>query len=1172
MAERKWTPAQLDFINAERGPILVSAAAGSGKTASIVARVSRRLSDPSNPLAAHRLLMTTFSNAAANEMLSRIEAELEQKLYEDPDNESLKLQIEQMAEAQISTIHSFCLKIIRENFSYLGLYCDFRVVDEAENEMLMMSALERVMKRAYAQNDPNFYKLIELVCSSKNDYELSQVILKLYRTVIAMPFPEDVLKRWLESFSDTEESYRKWADIVIEQAKKAVNYTLELCHKNIDEIGNSDECAFVVSDIEAIREIEKALLSGDLTAAYAAAKAIKIDNRIMPKKLEAQVKERVKLSRETIRDTIKKLCEQLSYTDREAYCADQRILLPAVKLLFSLVHEFIQEFAAAKREKNLLDFSDAEQFMLNLVWRKNENGGYERTELANELRERFDEIYIDEYQDVNAAQDMIFRAIEPKSGNVFMVGDVKQSIYGFRQADADIFEDKKQSFADYDGEHFPAKIFFDSNFRSRSGVTDFVNQVFFKIMTEDSCGSSYTEADSLKAKADYAENGASGTTFLFYECPKGTREKEWLEDEARLIASEIHRLVKSGYRVKQGEGLRACRYEDFCILSRSDGNRFSAYAEALNALDIEVCVDKSGSDFLESREMLLVLSLLKAINNPYDDIALCSAMMSPIFLFSPAKLAELRGGKGKKAGLYDAVKAAADEGNTECIEFLKGLRSLQRLAAGQSVDKLLSILYDRYGLYNMIGAMNSGEERMNNLDMFRYYARRFEQNGYKGLSEFLRFINKTAQNNKKLKGGTPGGENRNAVNIMTIHKSKGLEFPICILANSLKSFNNADLISNTLIHKEFGFACMIKDDARAVRYAPLSYKALRLAGEQSQIAEELRILYVALTRAKEKLIIPVVRSSMDKLLGEAMLNAKSRSNSFAVCESKSYARWLMLSCVGGRSMQSVCNAFLQQTDCVSNDCGFEAKVVHELSCDSGPEPLERVASSSALIEEIRARARFVYPYGAQTTIPSKFSVSDLSKGAEEERFDFETKPDFMHEQGMSGAARGTALHTFMQFADFENACRDIEGELLAVRDKGLITEQQRAVIDISRLKTFFASPLCKRILAADAVFREYKFMTGMDSAQFGGERAAADSVVLQGIADCIIIEGDAATIIDYKTDFVKTEQQLLERYGMQLAIYRAAIEKMLGLAIKQCLIYSFCLGKQIQVETEQNII
>ncbi len=1173
MAKRDWTSQQLDFITAPRGPILVSAAAGSGKTASVVERVIRRICDRENPLDPNRLLMTTFSNAAANEMLSRIEAAIDEKLALDSDNDFLIAQSEALSSAQISTIHSFCLKIVRENFAALDLFCDFRVVDEAENEMLMYSALSKVINSAYEQNDPDFLRLVELICSSRNDSELSAVILKIYHRVIAMPFPFDVLDKWLENVKPTRESYDKYIDVIFSKVTRCIEYcenTNELC---IDYIADGAKSEFICEDVEGLKTLRQNLLDRNADEAYNTAKSIAYSNRRLPRSLDPEVKEKVKLMREIARDAMKKAADYLSYSSFESFESDQNIIYAPIERLFSLVKEFIDEFAAIKREKNLVDFSDAEQFMLSLLWEKNESGEYVKTAVADAVKNRFDEIYIDEYQDVNAAQEMIFKAIEPESRNVFMVGDVKQSIYGFRQADADIFEGKKKEFCDFDRENFPAKIFFDKNFRSRSEVTEFVNEVFESIMTEKTCGANYTEADKLKAGADYPKPQYSPVSMLFYESEKGSREKQSLEDEAQLVAGEIARLIDSGYKVIENGEERPCRPSDFCIMLRSDSGRFAVYSEALSALNIESLVEKTGEDFLESREMLMIRAILKAISNPFDDIALCAAMMSPVFLFSPAEIAEIKSGKqNKRACLFDAVKNGAENGNTRCIKFIADLRSLQKVAAAQSVDSLLSHLYSVFGLYNMVGAMRGGEQRTANLDAFRHYARHFEKNGYKGLGEFLRFVEKTQENNKKLTTADNTSESQNAVRIMTIHKSKGLEFPICILATPLKKFNKMDIWSNTIINKELGFGCSIKDSEKAIKYAPLSYKALALLSESALISEEMRVLYVALTRAKEKLIIPFARASMDGLLETAYVESKLQEIDYYIDSASNYGSWILMSTINNSNMKSVLNTFSVENDSAESGCDFSARVVEDLSAPEINVIEDRVPSDEGLINKLTQLSRFEYPYTAQSGIASHYSVSEISKGESDNAYDFESRPDFMLDDKMTGAQRGTALHTFMQFADFERATEDVDAELVRVCQKGFITEKQLSVIDKNKLETFFSSPLCKRILSADTVMKEYKFTTGVDSSAFGGDRRAGDIVLLQGVADIIIIEGKTATVIDYKTDRVKSENELVERYSAQLSIYCSALQKLLGLEVADCIIYSFALGKEIKITPEQNII
>ncbi|MBE6788070.1 MAG: helicase-exonuclease AddAB subunit AddA [Ruminococcaceae bacterium] len=1167
MADKKWTDAQRSFIDAKRGPILVSAAAGSGKTSAIVERVAQRLSDALDPLSPERLLMTTFSNAAANEMLSRIEAKLSEKADEEPENELLQRQFENIGEAQIGTIHSFCLKIIRENFSRLDLSCDFRIADEAENEILMLSAADRVIKNAYAENDKAFYDLVENVCSSKNDYELLQIIIKVYNAVVAMPFPLDVLDLWTSKLEPTEENYLKLLEPIIQHSLKTVRYATKVCEKNIEDIADEKMSAFILEDISELKNAEEYLLAGDIPKAFESCLLLKFSNRGYSKKIDPECKELVISCRKKIKKMIENVAAALCDISFEKYQSEQTFLKPIILKLFELVRAFMEEFASEKRAKNLVDFSDAEQFMLKLLWQK-ENGEYNKTALASALSSRFDEIYIDEYQDVNAAQEMIFKAISTPQSNVFMVGDVKQSIYGFRHADADIFEEKKEAFFDFDSKNFPAKIFFDNNFRSRKSVTDFINNVFFSIMIDGVGAGAYSQSDSLKASAQFEQTAGEGVSLLFYETPKGTREKYWLEKEAVIIAKEIERLVNSGYMISENGSMRPCRYGDFCILARSGKDRFSAYYEALKNLNIDAVLDKSGGDFLESREMLMVLSLLKAINNPYDDVSLCAALISPVFLFTPQDLAEIRA-DNKKEELYISVKKAAEAGNKKCIRFLEGLEHLRNLSAAQSVDGLLSVLYNRYGIYHLVGAMSGGEDRMNNLDIFRFYARQFEANGYKGLSQFLKFIEKTRKNNSKLSGAQGLNENRNAVSIMTVHKSKGLEFPICILANSLKNFNTSDSTDTTLINKKTGFSCRINDLEKSVRYSPVSYKAGKASIEAAQIAEEMRLLYVAMTRAKEKLIIPIVRTSIDDFVLDAVINRRVDKNAATVLNMNNWAQWIMYSCANSSELKRAFSELVIDGYSAENQ-NFNVMFAPDPEEIKEQEKSRTAKANEQIVSAVKGLSEFNYPYAAQTRLSSKFSVSELTKG-QGEVYDFESKPDFMHSQQMTGAQRGTALHTFMQFADYKKAIENINAELDRMVNEGFVTEHQRSVIDEDKLSGFFASSMCKRILSADAVLREYKFMTGVDSSQFGGAAAANDTVILQGVADCVIIEGDKATVIDYKTDYVKDESELLERYSMQLAMYRGAIEKLIGLPVKECLIYSFCLGKEIAVKTPDKV-
>lgn len=1160
MSEHKWTAAQENFLKASGGPILVAAAAGSGKTAAIVQRVTCRLCDTQSPLSPDRLLMTTFSNAAAEEMRTRIESSVMQRLLEDPENPQLILQSEELGRAQISTIHSFCLKIIRENFSKLGLFCDFQVADEAQARILARTALEKVLENAYRSQQPDFYALIELICGPRDDRKLSEVILKLYDTVVAMPFPNQVLSRWLCDFSDSTQSYKKWAGSLAQRALCVVDYAEALCRHGL-EVFSEEIPEFIRQDLQALENLRQALLRPNLPQAAELVAGIAFSNRSLPRKMEPTARDVLRQSRESARAAVKSLTAMLSYCDEESFRRDQQILYPSAACLFALTREFSESYAALKREKNLVDFSDAEQFMLSLLWQQRPDGTVERTALSEELSRRFDEIYIDEYQDVNAAQEMIFEAIAPRDGRIFMVGDDKQSIYGFRQADAEIFNRKKKTFLDFDGKHFPAKIFFDSNFRSRGGVTEFVNTVFRKIMTPRS-GGSYTEREALKAQRVFPPHPGALTSLLFYECEAGTREKDWLEDEVRLTAQIIKKYVADGFPVTDREGLRPCRYGDFCILLRSDSGRFAAFREALREAGIPSETDGGDADFLESRELLLVLSLLKSIHNPYDDIALCAAMMSPVFLFTPSELALLRAGEDRRKPLLDAVKSASCA-EPKVAAFLKTLRFLQSLAASQSVDDLLSTLYEHFGLYAYVGALPGGSARLENLDLFRVYARKFEQNGYRGLGAFLRFLTQGQENGKALRGASVLPESRNAVRLLTIHKSKGLEFPICILSNTVKGFNRKDLNENTLLSRDLGFACLAKDTGRAVSWAPMTYTALREQKREEQTAEEMRVLYVAMTRAQDQLIIPIVRANMKKFLDQAAVSVAGGEE--AAARADSFAQWILQGVSGAPALEPVISAYNAVSAPPADSCRFSARPVVSIEADTAVQTEEPAPADAQLFAELCRRAAYRYPFEEQAKIDSKFSVSELVEGEQESAFDFERVPDFMMEQRMDGAQRGQAMHSFLQYADFAAAKRDCASEFARLCAAGFLTERQADVIERERLEKFLSSSLCARILSAKEVLREYKFTIGMDSTQFGGSAAAGDTVILQGVADCILMEQDGCVLVDYKTDTVKTPEELTARYQKQLELYKEAIERILEKPVKACILYSFCLGREISL-------
>ena len=1173
MAKVNWTDAQKKFINAKRGPVLVSAAAGSGKTASIVERVSKRLSDKEmSPLSTNRLLMTTFSNAAANEMLSRIEAKLTEKLLENPEDKELQDQLDDIFNAQISTIHSFCIKVVRENFSKLGLFCDFHIINEAENEILKGKIANRVVENAYVENSPEFLGLVELICDSRSDSNLASIILKLYQKVIAMPFPFDVIDGWLELSKPTSESYEKNMAVLISAVSRNIGFARELCKKHLNEWEHPKR-SIIQEDLDNLDKLSAFLSSGETEKAYEMAKSLRFYNNSFPRKVDdPELVNKIKRQRNAAKFALEKAADLIAYSSYESFCDDQNFLFPSLNKLFELLKEFLKEYAAAKREKNAIDFNDAEQFMLELLWQKNENGEYVQTSLANELKDRFDEIYIDEYQDVNLAQEKIFEAISHKNGNVFMVGDVKQSIYRFRQADSELFELKKIAFSKFDGENFPAKIFFGSNFRSRKGVTDFINEIFLKIMTKSVCGMDYTQDDALKAEGTFPEKNGENVSLLIYNSINGESSLERKEQEALIVAKHIKKLVESKFQVSEGKDkLRDCQYKDFCILLRSDSGKFSIFSKALNSLGIKSVTECDGDDLLNSREILIVLSILKALNNPFNDVALCGAMMSSVFLFTPKELALIRAGKRKRnQSLFSSVNLRAEEGDEKCRDFLEKFRMLQNIAAGQNVDSLLLALYNEFCIYNMAGAMNDGETRMNNLDALRMYARQFEENGYKGLGDFLRFIDSIAENdNTKLKS-VKSIENSNAVKIMTIHKSKGLEFPICIIAHTVGQFNTVDLNSSIQINKKRGIAVKVSKEKLGISYSPFSFKATRILEEDDLIAEEMRTLYVALTRAKEKLIIPIVDKNLEDRF-EAICARMSENSDYALRERKNYLDWIMLSVFDLPCLEELTDRAIGKT---KGGCTFEIEFITNLESETETEEIERAEADAEILTALKKNEAYSYPFKEQISIPSKFSASEISESdlfstpddkTDDKVLDFTTRPDFMRDEKMSGAERGTVLHTFMQFANFERARQDVDAEIENVVNNGHLTCEEAKVIDRDKVNVFLNSELCRRVVNADSVFKEYKFIIGVDSSRFKGLSNANDTVVIQGVADLVFIEGKNAVIVDYKTDKVSSEEELIGKYSLQLSIYKCAIEKLLGLEVKQCLIYSLSLGKQIEV-------
>lgn len=1178
MAERSWTPAQADAIHARGGTLLVSAAAGSGKTAVLVQRVIERITDEQNPSDADRLLVVTFTKAAAAEMRERIAQQLSRMLAEDPSNTALQRQQILLGGAHISTVHSFCSELVRENFYKLNISHDFRIADEGEMSILRGEAVTQVLEDCYAAANPDFYELVEAFSSDRDDSRLIRAVNQLYDFIRSHPFPDRWLREKAEMYSGAvpvQES--PWGACLLAFAEEACDYCLSLVRDSLESMQADEKLS------AAYTEAYQSDLSG-LSSLYRAAQQREWDNvgelaanfvfaRLKPVRgyAEDPLKLRLSACRDEVKSTVKKLAALFSATLQD--CADDlRALSPVVEQLFAVVTAFSHALDQMKAERRLADFGDLEHWALRLLVRETENG-YERTEEALELSRRFDEIMVDEYQDTNEAQDLLFRAISQNEENLFMVGDVKQSIYSFRQAMPRIFLQRRADFAEYDREHsrYPACIVLDQNFRSRSTVTDAVNFVFGQLMSSQAGDVEYSGKELLAAGASYPPQEGCETRLDILDLSMGEGSDEAMELlESRHIAETVLELMAQGFQVTENGVRRKAVFRDFCILLRSANQYAARYARELQLCGVPAWADSS-SGFFEAPEISTILSLLRVVDNPVQDIPLLSVLMSPICGFTPDELSAVRL-RLPKAPLYLALSECAKSGEARAAGVIEELDGFRSLAATLPSDRLLNAIYQKTGYLTLVQAMANGEQRLSNLQLLMEYAKKYEASGYNGLSGFIRFIDRLQEQNGDLPGASTISEASNVVRIMSIHKSKGLEFPVCILAGCSRRFNKER--GDALLHPELGLGIKRKEQGGLARVTTLPREAIALEQERQSMSEELRVLYVAMTRAREKLILLTTVRDLNTTLASLapQLTAQERISPYVVRSASSISDWI-LSCAlrhpsgGALRDRALCSGELI-ADCPGQP--WEIRVLPAPDLEEGPEREESVLSAPPPDPELLARITrqidFVYPDAVLFGVPAKVSASELAAESAGEDYEILSRPAFLGKAGLTPAERGTALHHYMQFADYAAAAEHPRQELERLKSGGFLSEEEANAVDLRHVAAFFQSPVAKRMLASEQSYRELRFTVEIPASLLKADVPAEQQVMLQGAVDCVFVEPDGAVIIDYKTDRAASPEELWSRYRVQLALYRLAVERVLETPVKECMLYSFALDRTVTGE------
>ena len=1180
----KWTTDQQHAIECCKGSVLVSAAAGSGKTTVLVERVIRRLTDEDNPCSAEDLLIVTFTRAATAQMREKIGAAILKRLSEDPTDRHLRRQYMLLPFAKICTIDSFCNDLVRENFHALGISPDYSLLDNETAVIMKNDVCEAMLERAYEEDsDGSFSGLSDMMSSGSSDEDFAKLIIKMYDISTAYPFPDLWLDSLIEEYSQPDINKSCWGGII----KKYVCDMLDYCVSSSNDMMAAMESdsivadaygAAVQSDINMYAELREKV-NRDWDEALEAFNTVKyMGLGRVPKGYESETKNAVMTARKKLKDLLKKVPNIMCVSSGE-HSEDVRLMRGPVTKLIELVKQFGREYSAEKDKMNSADFSDILHRALNLLAVSDGSGGYIKTDLARELSSHYVEILVDEYQDINEAQDMIFRAISADENNLFTVGDVKQSIYRFRQAMPEIFLRRRSTTHSFESGKYPLGITLGSNFRSRMGVTSCVNYIFRQLMSTEAGELEYDDSEALNAAAEYPERDTPDCE-LHVVTDKGNRA-DTLEAQARYVARYIDRTVREGKTlVTKGGALRPASYGDFCILLRTAKNVSSVYANALSERGIPVFSPETGG-FFEAAEISFILSLLRVLDNPVQDIPLAAVMLSPLFGFSAGELADIRASAkerleaGETEPLYRSVAASADEGDEKAAAFLKKVESLRRLSLTLSAGELVRRVCEETGFDAIVGAMPDGERRRLNVGLLCDYAEKYEAAGNLGLSGFIRFIDKVARTSGDLATAARPSENADIVRIMTVHQSKGLEFPICILADMQHTFNERDNTESVLISSSAGLGMKRRTEDGISVYDTASRRAAVITSERMGRSEEMRVLYVALTRAKENLIMVTSVPNPEKGLAKVAVECGigERANPFAVLRMNNFSDLVLMALMRHPAADELRKLsgidvpiFLPEKD------RFKLKVVvsdsESFMTESANE--QKTAAKPVFFDEVQARLDYSDPRSVLSSVPAKRAASDGSERGINREYFASSRPAFMSSGGLTPAQRGTATHKFMQFSDYASARADIESELARLVDGGFLSEDEGKAVNIGAAKRFFMSPLAERIFASDNVMREKKFAALFPAKFFYPEltgEAAEEKIVVQGIADCVFVEDGELVIVDYKTDTGVDAEALLDRYSAQLEIYREALSQALGMPVKETLLYSFFMNSTVKVGT-----
>lgn len=1263
----KFTEDQQRVIDLRNCNILVSAAAGSGKTAVLVERIVELVSgsgcDSARAVDIDRLLIVTFTNAAAAQMRERITKALSDRVEAEPDNEHIKKQLMLIHNAKIMTIHSFCLYLIKNHFNDIGLDPDFRTADEGEIRLLKQEVLSELLEEQFALGRQEFTDCVEYFAYDGREKRLEELIERLYTFSGSYPFPEKWLRQHrmdyhVETFEELVKT--EWfagmmqeISALLQECKEQEKAALKMCEEPdgpyfyAAELEQDQELIAgleqeLASVVQTASEPEQSVASAEMDSSVAKdafeALAARVQGisyaRMAPKKddsVSAEKRELVKAMRERVKSLLGTLSEKYFASGPKQWLAECRQADAALCELVDLALLFGERLTEKKREKNLLDFEDMEHLALQILLKEEENGQMVPSDTALEYREQFVEILIDEYQDSNLVQEFLLQSISGEDDgrfNRFMVGDVKQSIYKFRLARPELFLEKFATYQKEDGNC--VRVDLKQNFRSRHEVTDCVNDLFLQLMHRELGGVEYDADAALYPAAQFPEADGEAADAREKDVALGGEEKQGSavpvstaceasiarspyepelciaaisgekgedpkELEAKMIAGKIREIVgKLPVRDSESGQLRPARYQDIVILLRTTSGWDETFKKILEENAIPVFVT-SKTGYFAATEVQTVLNFLRVLNNPLQEIPLFGVLKSVLFGFSDAQLATLRAldETGKRC-LYDCVKLAAGEGESvegsvgygsgsngadaslreKCCSFLSFLNRYREYAVYLPIHKLMEQFLEETGYLYTVSALPGGVQRRINVEMLLTRAESFEKTSYSGLFYFIRYMEQLEKYDIDYGETGASDENADVVRIMSIHKSKGLEFPVCFVSGLSKRFNRQDSVAPVLMDMDLGLAIDWVDPTARIRHTTLKKNVLARKLNADSMGEELRVLYVALTRAEEKLILTGTCKE-DKLPREDAVQGAYGYSALRLQEASSYYDLVLPAWQSvGRRLQICTQEELLQAELVRASLGYNSR--QKLFEEAGKEP---EAAELALCERLQK------PYAHENLagLFVKTTVSELKKeGMQEEAAEGLTLfpeeevvpylPQFVREQEetVSGTTRGSAYHRLLEIFPFERqetwTAAKIRTVIEECKADRRLSEEYAAAINVYKIRAFLQTPLAARMAKAarsNRLHREQPFVLGLSANRLNTDFPEDETVLIQGIIDVYLEEEDGIVLADYKTDLVKDPKELILRYRVQLDYYEEALVRLTGKCVKEKLIYSFGLEQEI---------